>query len=1789
MSLFLNTSSLHNRYSDCCTLDVSETIERDCLSVLHKLHDQVNGLQLVQVVVQPLARLFNPASLAALVANVSSSPSTTGTNLQNAPSSTNTSGNHSHATTPTPQHQTSSGVHHGRDLDGTSTTTSISSTNLGLTSHNSHSRSQSFASAFNTSNNSHNSLMSSASTYMMSPDTAQALIARLDTDRDVNWLMEIIGYGLSMPFSLTGEQDSVKDCCTIYCEWLASALLPYNERNEDSKYQQLSKLVPVPIRKDPNRYARKMLSHLYNVFLPRQSLGTSSNQKDQTDAALTAVSRQAVLCHRVLRTIESIAQNQANLMDNQTWDHLLALLLTVNDKLLSAPTEPDDIGTQLHDRILGVLFDLMILASAKSLPTSSLWKTFHDMCLHWRHRPALVDHWRRVTLQLTRRLVTMPSLMSKSRAENELVDQTVGNPAASVPASAIESAIAAMDYKNLSQTWYRFLDLIGNPVELADPNIISRTDEFYHSACSSDNVLDPRQHPCLNALPQIFINSMFGLRDFIDTFLGTYQQSTDEQNVNDVPHNQSKRGSTASLTNNSPTLAQPIMTSQQPSHQPHPQPQALTPTQSRKSGIKSIAMKSGKVIPFTSSSSGSQSSTLSPSVADSGQASSEHLKSGAASNSSRQQQHFTHSRPSLTSLSSRVSQNQQQPQFKLSVDRPKCNSLLHIFGDWLFSAALIGSDLNQEVSPNNDCSTSEGDTSVGSSTTTEVSDLRSYSPSASSTKRSSNQRSSSSVQQSPPTRQQDSSGTSSNLERITLDPPLTADSFEAGQAEAMGILCKIFSSKTSTEDISPNYLSRFYLCLQHCLAFGSGQDSRYQQSNGNQTCGPIRRQLLSSVLINSTSFLQKDLDGINLLIPCFIKAIEFVFECSEKEMPIQPPPRHHNRSGSIRQGNVSTSNTTNHDLRRACILTLLNLLAYPFHFQDLAIRSCLIDSSPANTFKSLRPRLLKLLFVALQTETDPINMQILFGGLSLTIHDLASNADKMCDSRDDNSMGRIKTNSTSSATSGNDSNNSSLEVSNRQDDTSSQNSFVFNSNGGFLVKSLHVTCHLLINIWKHDTQVSLAALELLTTIARLSTSSSLIEINESSAKSQKMNNNNNRIEMRNEYMQTTKWICDYICNQCSRPPPAHSRDMHSTIVAAYQCLSVWFYNHSYLLADGNCVRNLMEVIELGVSGQKSKTVNINPTTGMTNHSIIYKGDKIMKPSSMRVREAAESLLNLCMVRVTTPANGSCNIVSSYDTVLDELALAELFGGLPHRATIRQVQNTEIRQLEAYKLFKYFSDDNSVIFALLDGLNHDPATKDSVICLLRTAFGKHCWKMKFNYYTEKSREKIIANKALGLIKRPFQQQTKTPDQTTRIFPFPASHIKSIYFNNNAKFFPETLENIPSNDLDHLVTTLDDYIEDSSRDARSKTNIDKLGKMFSQQVLAEQTVMSECASRIKRVDCEEPQPSTDLDAARILINHLGLKTALSSLIDGDKISNSFVNDLKSLDNHSVRTCDTVNIFYVRRNRTSPREILESVRSRHNVSLAFFEWILKLGQPTVVKDHSRWTGKLSTSWNNRQVLHESDIQTSLSRNQMLMSDHGGSIFDGDRMTLHWSDMCQELAFLVPHKIEKVGANPSHSNDHCQTPGCDTNIIIFWLECPDDMLEVPCDAMLSVAENACLIENDDQSSNPPLRSRDYVKYFISPMKNGLYRINLVTSFGRHWLALPLVDNMTVSRGILSGLLRESILNLCRRRRLDADSYQPPHVRRRIKIQELCNSYKISCRYDSTEFYNNLFRCKTT
>ena len=124
-------------------------------------------------------------------------------------------------------------------------------------------------------------------------------------------------------------------------------------------------------------------------------------------------------------------------------------------------------------------------------------------------------------------------------------------------------------------------------------------------------------------------------------------------------------------------------------------------------------------------------------------------------------------------------------------NRARCNSLLHLFGSWLFEAALI------------DCETQFNFKTATVESGANMID-RSRASSVSVT-------SESSLQSNRPR-----SATVVELPENSIGNA-TTDGYENGRAEALGALCRIFCSKNTDEDILPQYLARFYLILNNGL------------------------------------------------------------------------------------------------------------------------------------------------------------------------------------------------------------------------------------------------------------------------------------------------------------------------------------------------------------------------------------------------------------------------------------------------------------------------------------------------------------------------------------------------------------------------------------------------------------------------------------------------------------------------------------------------------------------------------------------------------------------------------------------------------------------------------------------------------------------------------------------------------------------------------------------------------------------------------------------------------------
>ncbi|XP_039949366.1 ral GTPase-activating protein subunit beta isoform X18 [Bactrocera tryoni] len=1445
--------------------------------------------------------------------------------------------------------------------------------------------------------------------------TQNAEPSHLVRDEEVNWCMDVICFGLSLPLQ---EHETIKDCVNVYCEWL-TALHPQPRIS-----------VPKPICEDANMYCRKIVSHFHNLFVPRQ--GESAD----------TINRQAVLCHRVLRTLQQTAQISQT-MDRKTWEALLLFLLAINEVLLAPPTVKDDVGDQLCERVLSVLFEVWLLACVRCFPSPSLWKTLQESCAMWRHRMALIDQWNRVNLALTARLLEFtygPAFPELKISEED---------AQLIPADMTNDCVA--------QTWYRLLRTIGNPTALCSPHVISKSSHFMQWALTHDKGAETYQHPCLQALPQIFLKAIKGISNQVDAFLA----------------------------------------------------------------LPSLGFEN---------------------------------------------------RPPL------------------AVARPKCNSILHLFGEWLFEAAHIGGDawfMN----------TKKQATEASKRPSSMIMENRKGSISLS----------------------QPNSLNDPN----SLPPSLTIDKYESGRAEAIGTLCKIFCAKKTGEEILPVYLARFYMALQQCLKITESKE-----------CD----ETLASILLNSSDLFRLDLNGVQVLLPGFISALEIVLP--DKDLKIKTQAMHFNKT----------------ELRRASINILLSILTLPLHFQTLPIRDLTNESTErVISFIQLKPRLINILMNALQVETDAQNTHMLLGGLLLTVQDavtfeetelvgtehLHAASPTPCDTNLLSSA--CSERSASIASAGNSSlgghSNATIGATGVAGgasapltagtggtavgggyagrDNVSQHDFpsltvsddfpmellqefesasVYDNAHALFVRATYLVCHRLISSWKTDLNVSLAALELLSGLARL-------HIRDSDAL---------------ECKRAVKWICDYICYQCSRPPPAHSKDLHSTIVAAFQCTSAWLMQHPYLLQDKDCLQTVLEVVELGISGTKS--------VGKSGDIPKFKDEKELKPASMRVRDAAESLLTIILEQVGY-FPGECG-PESISSLLDEVALMKHCNSMPDSAA-GSVGGTSITTEQAIAKFKYFVTENSTILALLEeplGNAEDP--QPTVTLLIRGPFGRHAWTMQLRH--------------LPRSKSGTKYHAVNPGR-----PIPMNDTpQRIEFDQ--KFFPDGVEKVTPCVADYSIPTLEQIREQYGAD-----NIRQLETMIENQSIDEKLAWAATDNSADSLShAQESVPPAvchEFQAARLFLSHFGFLTfeernpnnpseslgapAQRPLIVLDTKRSQFAQELSTLDKLSARTYDTVHVFYVKSGQTTAQEIIGNMSDEHVRSLDahFGNMLLTLGWPVDLEEHSGWTGLVSTSWSLKSYNQRDGDKQAHNRGNSTAANNADLRFNGESKVLYWADVSSEIAFVVPTEwnmhcetdgsclslcsshssgdslqsaasagnvwaratdanaenaktqksrnlsleLDTKGAGakepvpPTRRKTNAMKPSLQAQppakIFLVWLESFEDHLNFPIDDLLAYTRTG----EETQTLQMPRASDCHVIY-LHALQSGLLRVKLQGPTGRMSFATPLVDGMVLSRRVVGNLVRQTAHNMAKRRRLDNDNHQPPHVRRRLKVQDIVQKYKM-------------------
>ncbi len=269
------------------------------------------------------------------------------------------------------------------------------------------------------------------------------------------------------------------------------------------------------------------------------------------------------MCHGVLMLIETIAKD-SKLMKRDLWEDFLKFFLAINDAVLAPPFIKDDFGEILSSRIVATLFEIWLIACNKVFPSPALWKTFQEYCSSWRHHVSMVIEWNRVCFALTNRLLELIWWPEATSCFNKNITTNDTN-----VAYDIQTIINSMNTETVLQAWFRFLHIIGKPIDFSDTKLIAKnftiksvtTMSFYENSSipqntsntlasapvqavsgSSNNVTihTNNQLACVKKLPFIFLESIKGVSRLVDIFLGIYLVNNVFSSTNNhgIPPNQ---------------------------------------------------------------------------------------------------------------------------------------------------------------------------------------------------------------------------------------------------------------------------------------------------------------------------------------------------------------------------------------------------------------------------------------------------------------------------------------------------------------------------------------------------------------------------------------------------------------------------------------------------------------------------------------------------------------------------------------------------------------------------------------------------------------------------------------------------------------------------------------------------------------------------------------------------------------------------------------------------------------------------------------------------------------------------------------------------------------------------------------------------------------------------------------------------------------------------------------------------------------------------------------------------
>lgn len=371
---------------------------------------------------------------------------------------------------------------------------------------------------------------------------------------------------------------------------------------------------------------------------------------------------------------------------------------------------------------------------------------------------------------------------------------------------------------------------------------------------------------------------------------------------------------------------------------------------------------------------------------------------------------------------------------------------------------------------------------------------------------------------------------------------------------------------------------------------------------------------------------------------------------------------------------------------------------------------------------------------------------------------------------------------------------------------------------------------------------------------------------------------------------TISWIWHYIQSQIKRRSRDHTKEMHSVICSAYQCLICILITKPDVLRDKTTLQTITNCIEIGISGSNSQ--NDNET--------VLKWDKELRPASLRVKEAAECVLFYMMEQ---------NFQSN--DLRQPLTERDFFDSSAH--------------------WKYYAIEGQVLISILDRQLLEKSSSISkltpqIVVVSRTAFGRQAWLMNQRQSSlAKMDQKIDVNYKLNNNTEHIFEPSKKIYKTESLLPeshnVPKCELSVPSIGEiSCKLYKQVLSK-----FDKLKR---DQIDLENASVRHILEANKDVKIFGQ--LDESLKAKNCADFCT--------------SSRMFLANLGL-VKQDSKLSGEFYELINMNEcIQDLDNLATRTYCQAYIFYVRANQTATKSIMDSANTK--LTNNFYNFVYSLG---------------------------------------------------------------------------------------------------------------------------------------------------------------------------------------------------------------------------------------------------